>query len=149
MSVKLIFLASQNLNIYFGLKQLNKITSCTPLAEKTSESYHDTEPVARRYKKVLLKILQNSRETTFAGVSFLIKRIMQLYRKRESGKSVSAKFLRALFSLLIHDVVFNVDMTSYDIRRCIDVEITSCVYGEALPVFWAFSNVYDGAFLQK
>ena len=71
MSVKLIFLASQNLNICFGLKQLNKLTSCIPLSEKTNESYHDTEAVAWRYsaKKVFLKILQNSLENTSAGVS--------------------------------------------------------------------------------
>ena len=37
MSVKVIFLASQNLNIYLGLKQLNKFT-CIPLSGKANES---------------------------------------------------------------------------------------------------------------
>ena len=97
MSVKLIFLASQNLNIYFGLKQLNKLASCTPLAEKTSESYHDTEAVARRYKKVFLKILQNSRETTFAGVSFLIKNNATLSKKRIRQKCFCKIFKSTFF----------------------------------------------------
>ena len=37
--------------------------------------YHNQEPGIRRYstKKIFLKILQNSQESTYAGVYFLIK----------------------------------------------------------------------------
>ena len=73
-----------------------------PIIQKIWLKY--TEAVTQRCSvKKLLEILQNSRENTCAGVSFLIKlqATLQLYQKRDSGKGVFpmnfAKFLRHLF----------------------------------------------------
>ena len=74
-----------------------------PIIQKIWLKY--TEAVTQRcsVKKLLLEILQNSRENTCARVSFLIKlqAALQLYQKRDSGTGVFpmnfAKFLRHLF----------------------------------------------------